>query len=55
MIWSYFALGLGFCLDLIFGDPHTIPHPVVFIGKLISLLERLSGLTLRWGWASVWI
>lgn len=41
MIWSFFALGLGFCLDLIFGDPHTIPHPVVFIGKLISLLERL--------------
>ena len=41
MIWSFFALELGFCLDLIFGDPHTIPHPVVFIGKLISLLERL--------------
>ena len=41
MIWSFFALGLGFCLDLIFGDPHAIPHPVVFIGKLISLLERL--------------
>ena len=41
MIWSFFALGLGFCLDLIFGDPHAIPHPVVFIGKLIALLERL--------------
>ena len=27
-------------LDLIFGDPHSIPHPVVYIGRWISFLER---------------
>ena len=34
------AVILGFLLDLLLGDPHWMPHPVVFIGKLISLLER---------------
>ena len=33
------AILLGFGLDLILGDPHSIPHPVVLIGKLISGLE----------------
>ena len=37
---SLLALVLGFCMDLILGDPHEIPHPVVFIGKLISTLEN---------------
>ena len=32
MIWSLAALLIGFCIDLILGDPHSIPHPVVFIG-----------------------
>ena len=27
-------------LDLMIGDPRSIPHPVVWIGKLISLLDR---------------
>ena len=40
MIWSLCALMIGFCIDLILGDPHCIPHPVVFIGKLISLTEK---------------
>lgn len=31
---------LGFVIDLFFGDPHEIPHPVVWIGKLISFLEN---------------
>ncbi|MDY2810294.1 MAG: adenosylcobinamide-phosphate synthase CbiB [Candidatus Faecousia sp.] len=35
------ALVLGFCIDLLFGDPHSIPHPVVLIGKLISAMEKL--------------
>ena len=34
------ALGLGFLLDCLLGDPHCLPHPVVFIGKLISFLEK---------------
>ena len=40
MKWSLLALCFGFCLDLILGDPHGIPHPVVWIGTLISRLER---------------
>lgn len=31
----------GFFLDLIFGDPHGLPHPVRAIGKLIGKTERL--------------
>lgn len=31
---------IGSCIDLIVGDPHGFPHPVVAIGKLISGLER---------------
>lgn len=41
MVWSLYALCIGFCIDLIVGDPHGLPHPVVGIGRLISLLERL--------------
>ncbi len=37
---SLLALVVGFLIDLLLGDPHSIPHPVVFIGKLISLLEK---------------
>ena len=35
------ALLLGFFIDLLLGDPHGIPHPVVWIGKLISAVEKL--------------
>ena len=34
------SLLLGFLLDCLLGDPHGLPHPVVGIGKLISLLEK---------------
>ena len=40
MKWSLFALIIGFCIDLLIGDPHSFPHPVVGIGKLISILEK---------------
>ena len=40
-MWSLGALFIGFCIDLVVGDPHSIPHPVVFIGKLISTLEKV--------------
>ena len=39
MKWSLLALIIGFCVDLAVGDPRNIPHPVIFIGKLISLLD----------------
>ncbi|MBQ1490177.1 MAG: cobalamin biosynthesis protein CobD [Eubacterium sp.] len=32
---------LGFGLDLLFGDPARIPHPIVGIGKLISVTEKI--------------
>jgi len=32
---------LGFLLDCLVGDPQGFPHPVVIIGKLISLLEKI--------------
>ena len=40
-MWHLGALCIGFTIDLIVGDPHSIPHPVIFIGKLISALEKL--------------
>lgn len=40
MKWSLFALLIGFCIDLVVGDPHSLPHPVVAIGRLISASER---------------
>lgn len=41
MEWSLYALVIGCGIDLLVGDPHGLPHPVVGIGKLISLLEAL--------------
>lgn len=61
-MWSLCALILGFCLDLIVGDPHWIPHPIVFIGKLIDVTEkgmrRLFPKTVRgenFAGAAVWL
>ncbi len=34
------ALVIGFVIDCFLGDPHSLPHPVVLIGKLISFLEK---------------
>lgn len=41
MLISVAALIIGFIMDLILGDPRSIPHPVVIIGKLISFLEKV--------------
>lgn len=40
MTYSMLALAAGFVLDLIFGDPRWMYHPVCLIGNLISSLER---------------
>lgn len=40
MTLSLIALTAGFLLDFLLGDPQGFPHPVIFIGKLISFLER---------------
>ena len=36
-VWA--VLG-GFVLDALFGDPAWLPHPVVYMGKAISKLEK---------------
>ena len=34
------AIVAGFILDLIFGDPHWLPHPICLIGNMIGFIER---------------
>lgn len=41
MLYSAAALAAGFIIDAFLGDPHSIPHPVCFIGKLISVSEKI--------------
>ena len=40
LCYCILPMAAGFVLDLIFGDPRRITHPVVFMGKMISALER---------------
>ena len=40
VIYHTIALAAGFLLDLIFGDPRWLYHPVCLIGKLISSFEK---------------
>lgn len=49
---SIIILILAVLLDFIFGDPYDIPHPIIYIGKLIRSLEksiRKAKLPLRLG------
>ena len=39
--YSMAALGAGFILDLIIGDPRWLYHPVCLIGNLIAFLEKI--------------
>ena len=39
MICLVLPLLIGFGIDCVLGDPHSLPHPVVLIGKTISALE----------------
>ena len=39
-MYHLIALLIGFFVDLLLGDPHSIPHPVVWIGKLITAVEK---------------
>lgn len=40
MSWHIYALAIGFVLDALLGDPRSIPHPIVGIGRLIAALEK---------------
>ncbi len=39
--YSIAAFAAGYILDLIFGDPYWLPHPIRFIGSLIGKTEKL--------------
>ncbi|WP_326909646.1 adenosylcobinamide-phosphate synthase CbiB [Sedimentibacter sp. MB31-C6] len=34
------SLGIGYILDLIFGDPQGFPHPIRLLGKTINSIEK---------------
>lgn len=40
MRWHEISFLTGFLLDLLFGDPYWMPHPIRLIGNLITGLER---------------
>ena len=35
-----FAFLIGFILDMVFGDPYKMPHPIRFTGSFISFLDK---------------
>ena len=37
---NFVALLIGWVLDLIFGDPQRLPHPIVWFGKAIAFCEH---------------
>lgn len=39
-IAHFIAILLGFILDLVLGDPYSLPHPIRWIGAEISYLEK---------------
>ncbi len=41
MVLSLAALLLGYLLDLCFGDPDWLPHPIRLIGRLITYTEKI--------------
>lgn len=40
LILTIIPLLIGWVLDLIFGDPENLPHPIVWFGKSISIGEK---------------
>ena len=53
LTYSFLAILTGFALDLLFGDPHQLPHIVRGMGRLISALERRLPRTVGGGVAMV--
>lgn len=41
LLYAMGSLLLAYVVDLIVGDPRFLPHPVVWMGKVITLLDRL--------------
>ena len=43
MICLVLPLLIGFGIDCVLGDPHSLPHPVVLKGETISARECVHG------------
>jgi adenosylcobinamide-phosphate synthase len=41
MIYHIAGFFIGFIMDLLFGDPYWLPHPIRLIGKLITDLDKM--------------
>lgn len=39
-VYHMTAFTIGFVMDLLFGDPYWLPHPIRWIGRLIGWLDR---------------
>ena len=40
MLYHMISFLVGFILDLIIGDPHSMPHPIRLIGNMIAFFEK---------------
>ena len=40
MEYHIIAFFAGFLLDMLFGDPYLLPHPIRLIGNLIAKVEK---------------
>lgn len=40
VVITFLPLLIGWTLDLLFGDPARLPHPIVWFGKMIGFCER---------------
>lgn len=36
-----YNIWIAYIIDLVFGDPYRIPHPITFIGKLVKNMEKI--------------
>ncbi len=55
LIYSTLALGVGFIMDLIIGDPQGWPHLVRVMGRFIGWLERLLYPWANKGLSGLWL
>ena len=39
VVITFLPLLIGWTLDLLFGDPARLPHPIVWFGKMIGFCE----------------
>lgn len=51
---GYKIVLIGYLLDLVFGDPRWLLHPVVVIGKLITILEKVLYPLKKFGGLILW-